>query len=110
PHRHYEPRPPTSTVRGGASLDTGDSVSASIEEIITRLSASGQKVAEAVQLLTAAENTAQRLQGQMAAAGVMDKAMRFGQVRESIIKTRQHLMANNALVNESINVAKSAGG
>jgi len=49
---------------------------ASVEEIIARLQASHQKAAEAVQLLTAAENTAMQLQGQMAAAGVMDKAMR----------------------------------
>src|SRR5204863_5227073 len=28
----------------------------------------------------------------------------FAQVRESIVKTRQHLLANNALVNESMNV------
>jgi len=70
-------RKPPEVVYAGPANETPERYGvASVEEIIARLQASHQKAAEAVQLLTAAENTAMQLQGQMAAAGVMDKAMR----------------------------------
>lgn len=83
---------------------------ASIEEIINRLQSAGQKINESVQMLNAAENAAGQLQSQMAAAGVQDKVAKFAQVKESIAKARQHLQGSTEMVNQSGNVAKSAGG
>ncbi|WP_345633881.1 hypothetical protein [Rugosimonospora acidiphila] len=83
---------------------------ASIDEIISRIQAAGQKVGEGVQLLSAAENAASQLQGQMAAVGVQDKAAQFAQVRESIQQARQHLLGSQDMTNQSINLAKEAGG
>lgn len=83
---------------------------ASIEEIIARLQGAGQKVAESVQLLNAAETTASQLQAQMAAAGVMDKVAKFAAVKDSIARTRQHLLGGSELINQSMNHAKAAGG
>jgi hypothetical protein len=83
---------------------------ASIEEIIGSLQAAGQKVGEGVQLLAVAENSAGQLEGQMAAAGVLDKAAEFAQVREFIQRVRQHLLASQELANQVMNVARQAGG
>ena len=60
-------RKPPEVVYAGPANETPERYGvASVEEIIARLQASHQKAAEAVQLLTAAENTAMQLQGQMA--------------------------------------------
>jgi hypothetical protein len=46
----------------------------------------------------------------MAAAGVHDKAAEFAQVRESIQRVRQHLLASQELANQVMNLARQAGG
>jgi len=83
---------------------------ASIEEIIAQLQGAGLKAAESVQLLNAAENTAGQIQAQMAAAGVRDKVAKFAAVKDSIARTRQHLLGGDELINQSMNHARAAGG
>ncbi|GAA5198420.1 hypothetical protein GCM10023322_71790 [Rugosimonospora acidiphila] len=83
---------------------------ASIDEIIGRIQAASQKVNEAAQSLDAAENTARQLQAAMAAVGVQDKAAQFAQVENVIQGARQHLLGNQEMTNQAINLAKQAGG
>jgi hypothetical protein len=83
---------------------------ATIEQIISRLDAPGQKVTDAVQLLGAAEQAAGQLQAQMSAVGVQDKAVMFASVRESVQRTRQHLAGGQELISQSGSQAKAAGG
>lgn len=83
---------------------------ATIEEIISRLEAAGQKVTEAVQLLGAADQAAGQLQAQMSAVGVQDKAVIFANVKESIQRARQQLAGGQELINQSSSQAKAAGG
>ncbi|GAA5198434.1 hypothetical protein GCM10023322_71860 [Rugosimonospora acidiphila] len=88
----------------------GGAAVASIDQIISQLQSADQKVNEGMQLLSAAENAAGQLQSQMASVGVQDKAAQFAQVRESIQRIQQHLQGSGELTNQSINMAKSAGG
>jgi hypothetical protein len=67
---------------------------ATIEDIISRVQSAGQKVSESAQLLDAAETAAGQLQNQLTAAGIQDKAAQLAQVRESIQRTRQHLLGS----------------
>ncbi len=91
-------------------LDQREAVVATVEEIISRLQAAGQKISEGIQLLGAAETVAGQLQAQMAAVGVIDKAAQFTRVKDSIQRTRQHLAGGHELVNQSVSAAKQAAG
>lgn len=83
---------------------------ASVADILGQLQAAGQKLAEGVHALGVADQVAATLQTHMAAAGVQDKVAAFARTRESIQRTRQHLIAGQDLISQSINQAKAAGG
>jgi hypothetical protein len=83
---------------------------ATIDEIMSRVQAAGQKVGEAIQLLQAAEHAAAEVQQQMAAVGVVDKAAMFGQIRDGINRTQQHLVGGNESANQVIAQTRAAGG
>lgn len=83
---------------------------ASVDDILGQLQAAGQKLAEGVHTLSVADQIAATLPTQMAVAGVQDKVAAFARTRESIQRTRQHLVVGQDLISQSISQAKAAGG
>lgn len=83
---------------------------ASVDEIVTALRTAIDELNESIGATSTAESETGDLASQMAAAGVQDKAAEFAAAKDAIEKARIHLAGGSDLLNQAIDLVRSAGG
>ncbi|MCA2216784.1 hypothetical protein [Jidongwangia harbinensis] len=83
---------------------------ASIEEIVSALQSTKDKIEESVSEASAAESITDELIGVMAGAGMTDKVAELSAVKEAIGALRTHLQGGVGMAEGVVNQAQTAGG